>query len=327
MKSAFEKNVNQEKKYTLDDVLNRIYDVCAQGSNTITVDQLGKGVGVFTIKRLQNNSIKDLFFTLDRELKGVVGETEIKNFLNDAEKKGVSKNILSDLSDFINDASALHPQGKLELSYWGFYIWRSHQAVKTLVDIFGLVQNIKPTYTSPAVVIKKEESPKKQPVVELKPEPKFEPRQPTGIVDSFEDFVSLRNRLGFHLLNPQDILGAIKASVGHISELREDEFVTFFCNLFRGKYDNYYTFSQSLKDIFRFIDANGNGILEIDEFLQAIVHLFGGTEDEKIGAAFAVCDTDGSGFLDFKEIQAFIFYTIRLAQSNSGSRIHHVKYL
>jgi len=40
---------------------------------------------------------------------------------------------------------------------------------------------------------------------------------------------------------------------------------------------------------------------------------------KKIAAAFEICDVDGSGFLDFKEIQEFIFYTIRLAKSSSGS--------
>jgi Ca2+-binding EF-hand superfamily protein len=327
MKAGFEKNVNQEKKYSLDDVLNRIYEVCAQGSNSISVDQLGKGVGVFTIKRLQNNSIKDLFFTLDRELKGVVGEAEIKIFLQDAEKKGVSKNISSELSNFVSEASALHPQNKLELSYWAFYIWRGHPAVQCLVEIFGLVQNVKPSYTSPPVLKKKPS----QAVVEIKLEPKPEPkieevkvespvkRPQTQAVDSFDDFVKLRNRLGFHQLHPIETLEAIKTSVGRLTELRLDEFVTFFCNFFRGRYENFYTFSQKLTEIFQFIDANGNGILDMDEFLQAIVHLFGGTEEEKVRAAFIICDVDGSGFLDFKEIQNFIFYTIRLAQSNSGS--------
>jgi Ca2+-binding EF-hand superfamily protein len=319
MKATFEKNVKTDKKYTIDDVLNRIYDVCAQGSTSITVDQLGKGVGVFTIKRTQNNPVKDLFFTLDRELKSVIGDNEINNFLKDAEKKGVSKNISSDLEDFRKGVASLHPQGNVELSYWGLYVWRGHKAVQTLLEIFGLVQNLKPTFTpvkQPSFV--EVESPKK---VEHKVEPKIEkeiPRNTSG-VNTFDDFVRTRNKLGFHQLNPQSTLEAIKITIGHLDDLRLDEFVTFFCDFFRGRYDNYYTFRESLTQLFQFIDANGNGILEMGEFLQAIVHLFGGTEDEKIGAAFIICDRDGSGFLDFREIQDFIFYTIRLSQSSASN--------
>jgi len=71
---------------------------------------------------------------------------------------------------------------------------------------------------------------------------------------------------------------------------------------------------------FENIDPNllDNGILDVGEFMHTIVHLFGGTEKEKIAAAFMVCDKDNSGFLDFKEVENLIFNTIRLTKKSDG---------
>jgi len=46
-----------------------------------------------------------------------------------------------------------------------------------------------------------------------------------------------------------------------------DQFITFFCNFFKGKYTNYYAFVEELTKIFQFVDVNGNGMLELGEFL------------------------------------------------------------
>lgn len=64
-------------------------------------------------------------------------------------------------------------------------------------------------------------------------------------------------------------------------------------------------------------------MLDVGEFLQAIVHLFGGTETEKISAAFQICDKDGSGFLDMDEIENFLLSTMRMANNKSYKCTHH----
>lgn len=109
--NTFERVISQDKRSVLDDVLNRIFDVCVsvspiqvylifQSSNEITVDQFGKGIGVFTSKRLQINPTKDLFFTLDREVRGAIGEKEITNYAADTEKKGFSKNLTKEIQEY-----------------------------------------------------------------------------------------------------------------------------------------------------------------------------------------------------------------------------------
>jgi hypothetical protein len=65
----------------------------------MNVDQFGKGIGVFTTKRLQNNPTKDLFFTLDREVKGVIGEKEITNYAKDAERRIYWRNITREIEE------------------------------------------------------------------------------------------------------------------------------------------------------------------------------------------------------------------------------------
>lgn len=81
--------------------------------------------------------------------------------------------------------------------------------------------------------------------------------QKPGALTSFDDFISLRNRLGFQLLQPKETLDAIQSRLGHVDSLRYDEFITFFCDLFKGRYENYYEFVESLGKIFQFIDVDG----------------------------------------------------------------------
>jgi len=57
-----------------------------------------------------------------------------------------------------------------------------------------------------------------------------------------------------------------------------------------------------------------NGILEINETLKGIIHLFGGSEKEKITAAFLLFDTDESGFIEFDEVLNFVLTTLKLVQ-------------
>lgn len=56
----------------------------------------------------------------------------------------------------------------------------------------------------------------------------------------------------------------------------------------------------------------GNGILELNEALQGIIHLFGGTEEDKITAVFMMLDLDNSGFIEYTEVEAFIYSTLKL---------------
>ena len=67
----------------------------------------------------------------------------------------------------------------------------------------------------------------------------------------------------------------------------------------------------------RFINESlplDNGILEINETLKGIIHLFGGSEREKITAAFLLFDTDESGFIEFDEVMSFVLTTLKLVQ-------------
>lgn len=68
-----------------------------------------------------------------------------------------------------------------------------------------------------------------------------------------------------------------------------------------------------------------NGILEVNEALQGIIHLFADTPEDKLIAgkgintllpkyflAFMLFDQDDSGFIDFNEIFDFIYSTVKL---------------
>ena len=78
----------------------------------------------------------------------------------------------------------------------------------------------------------------------------------TASLNSFDEFISLRNKLGFNTLNPNAVLFDIKMSFGHLDELRLDEFISFFCNFFRGRYTNYYEFVAQLTRLFEFLDMD-----------------------------------------------------------------------
>jgi len=141
----------------------------------------------------------------------------------------------------------------------------------------------------------------------------------TKALQSFQDFLDLRARLGFQLLSAKDVILKIRESIGHIHFMTLDEFIMVFVDLFRGKFANYYEFIDSLVQIFQFIDLNGNGALEIGETLQAFVHLFGGSEEDKIRASFLLFDLDNSGFLDTREVFELVYNTIKITQSKGES--------
>jgi len=79
----------------------------------------------------------------------------------------------------------------------------------------------------------------------------------TKALQSFQDFLDLRARLGFQLLSAKDVILKIRESIGHIHFMTLDEFIMVFVDLFRGKFANYYEFIDSLVQIFQFIDLNG----------------------------------------------------------------------
>jgi len=137
----------------------------------------------------------------------------------------------------------------------------------------------------------------------------------TQAIKSFQEFLDLRAKLGFHVLNVKEVILKIRESIGHIHFMTLDEFIMVFVDLFRGKFSNYYEFIDSLVQIFHFIDLNDNGALELGETLQAFVHLFGGSEEDKIRASFLLFDLDNSGFLDSREVFELVFNTIKITQS------------
>ena len=175
----------------------------------------------------------------------------------------------------------------------------------------------------------------------------------TQAIKSFQEFLDLRAKLGFHVLNVKEVILKIRESIGHIHFMTLDEFIMVFVDLFRGKFSNYYEFIDSLVQIFHFIDLNGkkhfhfnynkflgNGALELGETLQAFVHLFGGSEEDKIRAcnilnpdglyiliylAFLLFDLDNSGFLDSREVFELVFNTIKITQSKGDGNIYLLK--
>lgn len=63
------------------------------------MDQLGKGIGVFTSRRDATNQLRDFFFYLDKDFKSLIEENDLQKFLREANEKGVTRNISNELNE------------------------------------------------------------------------------------------------------------------------------------------------------------------------------------------------------------------------------------
>lgn len=73
-------------------------------------------------------------------------------------------------------------------------------------------------------------------------------------------------------------------------------------------------FRKTCKELFEFMDLDGNGNLEKEEFLVSLLTLTSGSETDKIKAAFNLFDLDGNGVLSLPEICTYIFSLFLMAK-------------
>jgi len=351
---AFEKNVSAEDLNKIDGAIQRVIEVCSKSPSQITVDQLGRGTGVFTSRREANSALKDFYFFLDKNSATVVQESELESFLRDASNLGANKLNPQEYADF--KQQIVQSRGKVELTYWNTYILRNHPAVKSLLDTYrefrakrvynpsrgasiaGSLNGI-PNFSSsedvrrgaPQEVV---HSSRVLPQTQTQPQPQTQqyPQGPIQIfggergilarnvrrLGSFDEFLALGERLGLTRVSPVAFIEHTKAYFHlHKRELGDiylHEFIRLCVEMFMKPEDNYYDFSYAITQIFQFMDLNDNGILEVNETLKGIIHLFGGTEKEKITAAFLLFDSDESGFVEFDEVFNFVLTTLKLTQ-------------
>jgi len=78
----------------------------------------------------------------------------------------------------------------------------------------------------------------------------------TRAIGSFQEFLELRDKMGFNLIGAHEAMLAIRQRIGHIAQLTLDDFIIVFTDIFRGKFNNYYEFIEKLAQIFCFVDLN-----------------------------------------------------------------------
>jgi len=71
---------------------------------------------------------------------------------------------------------------------------------------------------------------------------------------------------------------------------------------------------EEINSLFNAFDADGNGVVDVSEFVAGAVVLCGGDRDSKIRLSFDLLDSNGNGYLDIDEIKQYMSSVFRVVQ-------------
>ena len=164
----------------------------------------------------------------------------------------------------------------------------------------------------PAPAIKVESKPEPAPIAEEPAAPKKPTRK--SAPNPMKRLVELRDDAGLNNVSPVQIVDRVKALFGKKDDITQAEFVEIMMDLGK-KYSGARRESKenALREIFVLMDINKSQTLDREELINALAAVSGGSEEDKIEAAFMLYDINGDGLISFDEMSRHQTAIFRMA--------------
>eukprot|EP00743_Colponemidia_sp_Colp-15_P000495 GILK01000559.1.p1 GENE.GILK01000559.1~~GILK01000559.1.p1 ORF type:complete len:734 (-),score=141.90 GILK01000559.1:152-2353(-) len=136
------------------------------------------------------------------------------------------------------------------------------------------------------------------------------PARKVSIKDSLTPLEELRQRSGLAAVNALDAVAHL-TSVATNGSLDRQSFARAVISLLQ-KNKVKAADPKTIAHVFDIFDKDRNGVVDMDEMLSGLTMMCGGTEQDKVRAAFALFDMNGDGYISLEEMTKYMASVFRV---------------